>query len=59
MHGHPFAEARFKQAHDHLNALIPIFTVIGLSLATLVEGSFITEAYFGIPGIGGLRKCSG
>ena len=25
MHGHPFAEARFKQAHDHLNALIPVF----------------------------------
>ena len=25
MHGHPFAEARFNQAHDHLNALIPVF----------------------------------
>ncbi|MCL6220051.1 diphosphomevalonate/mevalonate 3,5-bisphosphate decarboxylase family protein [Zunongwangia pacifica] len=25
MHGHPFAAARFQQAHDHLSALIPIF----------------------------------
>jgi len=40
--------------HVVRNALIPIFTVIGLSLATLVEGSFIAEGYFGIPGIGSL-----
>ncbi|MDN3595460.1 diphosphomevalonate/mevalonate 3,5-bisphosphate decarboxylase family protein [Zunongwangia endophytica] len=25
MHGHPFAEARFKQANDHLSELIPAF----------------------------------
>ena len=40
--------------HRHIlrNALIPIFTVVGLSLASLVTGAFITERYFGIPGIG-------
>ena len=25
MHGHPFAQARFQQAKDHLEALIPVF----------------------------------
>ena len=41
---------------DHVahNAVLPVFTVIGLSLATLVEGSFITETLFGIPGVGAL-----
>ena len=43
-----------RSRHILRNALIPVFTVIGLSLATLVEGSFITEGYFGIPGIGSL-----
>lgn len=38
--------------HIARNALLPIFTVVGLSLATLVEGAFITETFFGIPGIG-------
>ncbi len=38
--------------HVARNALIPIITVIGLSLATLVEGAFIVETFFGIPGIG-------
>ena len=40
--------------HRHIlrNALIPISTVVGLSLATLVSGAFITEKFFGIPGIG-------
>ena len=43
-----------RSRHILRNALIPVFTVIGLSLASLVEGSFITEGYFGIPGIGSL-----
>ena len=38
--------------HILRNALIPISTVVGLSLATLVSGAFITEFYFGIPGMG-------
>lgn len=35
-------------------ALIPVLTIIGLMLGGLVEGSFITENIFGIPGIGRL-----
>ena len=40
--------------HVARNSILPVFTVIGLSLATLVEGAFITETFFGIPGIGRL-----
>lgn len=40
--------------HIMRNALLPILTIVGLSLATLVEGAFITETLFGIPGIGRL-----
>lgn len=40
--------------HVGRNALLPVFTVVGLSLAGLVEGAFITETLFGIPGIGRL-----
>ncbi len=43
-----------RRRHILRNSLIPVFTVVGLSLATLVEGAFITEGYFGIPGIGSL-----
>lgn len=41
---------------DHVsrNSVLPVFTVVGLSLATLVEGAFITETLFGIPGVGRL-----
>ena len=38
--------------HILRNALIPIFTLVGLSMATLVTGSFIIELFFGIPGMG-------
>ncbi|MBI4233951.1 MAG: ABC transporter permease [Chloroflexi bacterium] len=40
--------------HILRNALIPVMTILGLSLATLVEGAFITETMFGIPGMGRL-----
>lgn len=40
--------------HICRNALLPIFTVVGMSLAGLVEGAFITETFFGIPGVGRL-----
>jgi peptide/nickel transport system permease protein len=40
--------------HVLRNAMIPIVTLLGLSLAGLVEGAFITETLFGIPGIGRL-----
>lgn len=40
--------------HALKNAAIPIITVIGLGLATLISGSVITESVFSIPGIGRL-----
>jgi len=38
--------------HALRNALIPLITVLGLSLGTLVTGVFFIEAIFNIPGIG-------
>lgn len=38
--------------HVLRNALIPVFTLIGFMLADLPVGAFITEAMFGVPGIG-------
>ncbi len=40
--------------HALKNALIPIITVIGLSIALLVAGAVVTETVFGLPGIGNL-----
>jgi peptide/nickel transport system permease protein len=34
--------------------MMPVFTLAGLGLATLVTGAIITETYFGIPGVGRL-----
>lgn len=36
------------------NSVLPVITVLGLSLATLVEGGFIIELLYGIPGMGRL-----
>jgi peptide/nickel transport system permease protein len=36
------------------NALIPIITLFGLSVATLWTGAFITERIFNWPGVGRL-----
>src|SRR6476659_5283568 len=38
--------------HMIQNALIPVITILGPTLAFLVTGSFIIERIFGIPGIG-------
>ena len=40
--------------HALKNALIPVITVIGLDLATLLGGAVITETIFSWPGIGRL-----
>ncbi len=40
--------------HVARNALLPIVTIVGLSLITLLEGAFFTELILGIPGIGRL-----
>ncbi len=36
------------------NALLPLTTIIGLSLVTLLEGAFFVELILGIPGVGQL-----
>jgi len=38
--------------HMIRNALIPVVTILGPTLAFLVTGSFIVETIFGIPGVG-------
>jgi ABC-type dipeptide/oligopeptide/nickel transport system permease component len=40
-------------AHIARNAMLPMFTVIGLSLPGIASGSLFVELYFGIPGIAG------
>jgi len=40
--------------HALRNSLIPMITLLGLSIPTVVGGSFITETIFGWPGMGRL-----
>ncbi|MBI2936109.1 MAG: ABC transporter permease [Chloroflexi bacterium] len=47
-------EFTVQTRHVLRNALIPIITVLGFSLAGLVSGAFISETIYGIPGIGRL-----
>lgn len=44
--------------HIFRNALIPIITIIGLMLGSLVGGTFVVEGIFGIPGVGSLAFSS-
>lgn len=43
---------RVVMVHAFRNALLPIVTIIGLSMPILVSGAVITESIFGWPGIG-------
>lgn len=45
-------ERLVRLRHILRNALIPVVTTLGFSLAGLASGSFIVETYFGIPGVG-------
>lgn len=47
-------ELRVILKHALKNAMIPIITVIGLSIAMLIAGAVVTETVFGLPGIGNL-----
>jgi ABC-type dipeptide/oligopeptide/nickel transport system permease component len=38
--------------HALRNAFIPLLTILGFLLGSLVEGTFLTEFIFGIPGMG-------
>ena len=40
--------------HAFRNALMPLITIFGLSLASVITGAFIVESIFGIPGVGSL-----
>ncbi len=43
---------RVLYVHGLRNAIIPIITLIGLSLGTIVSGAVITESVFNYPGMG-------
>jgi peptide/nickel transport system permease protein len=47
-------ESAVVRRHVTRNALLPLVTVLGLSLVTLLEGAFFTETILGIPGVGRL-----
>lgn len=48
------SESRVVMKHAFKNGLIPIITVIGLVIGSLVSGAIIIETVFGLPGIGNL-----
>ena len=48
------AERRVILRHALANALIPILTVVGLTLALLLAGAVVIETVFGLPGVGNL-----
>lgn len=45
-------EKRVVAAHAMKNAMIPVLTVLGLQVGSLVSGAAITETVFAIPGVG-------
>jgi peptide/nickel transport system permease protein len=53
-HAKGAAPMRVWQRHVLRNALLPIITLLGLSLPGLIGGSVILESLFGLPGMGKL-----
>lgn len=47
-------ERRVLYRHSFRNALLPLVTIVGLQVSTLLGGSVITEEIFAIPGLGRL-----
>jgi oligopeptide transport system permease protein len=47
------SETRVIVGHALRNALIPLLTVLGPTVAGLLTGSFVIERIFAIPGMGG------
>ncbi|QRI63949.1 ABC transporter permease [Shinella sp. PSBB067] len=45
-------EIRVISRHALKNALIPVVTIMAIQVASLLSGAVITEAIFGIPGVG-------
>jgi peptide/nickel transport system permease protein len=52
------SSARVISKHALRNALIPIVTLLGLTIPSLLSGAIITEAIFGWPGLGNLGYTS-
>jgi len=48
------SESSIIRGHVLKNALIPVVTVLGLQLGTLIGGAVITEYVFALPGVGRL-----
>lgn len=52
--GKGLRERRILMVHALRNSLIPMVTLLGISVPTIVTGAFITETIFSWPGIGRL-----
>lgn len=52
--GKGLSSSRVVCGHGLRNAMLPVVTYLGLSLAGMIGGTVIIEAVFNIPGIGGL-----
>jgi peptide/nickel transport system permease protein len=48
------SERMVVYAHAFRNALVPVVTVIGITMAILISGAVVTEIVFNIPGLGRL-----
>jgi len=48
------AEHTVVLKHALRNALVPILTVLGLTVALMIGGAVVTETVFGLPGVGNL-----
>ena len=48
------AESVVVLKHALLNALVPVLTVLGLTLALMIGGAVVTETVFNLPGLGNL-----
>jgi peptide/nickel transport system permease protein len=48
------SESSIVLKHALRNALVPIVTVLGLTVALLIGGAVVTETVFGLPGVGNL-----
>jgi peptide/nickel transport system permease protein len=48
------SEATVVLKHALRNALVPIVTVLGLTVALMIGGAVVTETVFGLPGVGNL-----
>ncbi|QHI98479.1 ABC transporter permease subunit [Xylophilus rhododendri] len=48
------AERSVVLKHALRNALVPIVTVLGLTVALMIGGAVVTETVFGLPGVGNL-----